>query len=69
VWWVDPGWMSGAQQSHSIVPLLSWAGERKYNKRLVGRDKDRERSLTYYHHRQNRFDLGKLMILLTIRLE
>ena len=23
------------------LPLLSWTGERKYNKELVGRDKDR----------------------------
>ena len=26
----------------SITPLLNWTGERKYNERLVGRDKDRE---------------------------
>ena len=25
---------------------LTWIGERKYNERLVGRDKDRERSLS-----------------------
>jgi len=31
--------------------LLSWAGERKCSERLVGPDKDRERSLTNYHHR------------------
>ena len=42
LWWVDPGWMPGAHQSCSITPLLSWTGERKYNKSLVGRDKDRE---------------------------
>jgi len=24
------------------LPLLSWTGERKYNERLVGRDKHRE---------------------------
>ena len=34
-------------------------GRRKYNKKLVGRDKDREGSLTSYGHRQNRLDLGK----------
>jgi len=28
------------------LPLLNWTGERKYDERLVGRDKDRERSLT-----------------------
>jgi len=36
------------------LPLLSWTGERKYDERLKGRDKDRERSLTIYHHGQNR---------------
>ena len=61
VWWVDPGWMPGPHQSHSITPLLNWTGERKLNERLVGRDKDRERSLTNYHHGQNRLDLGKLV--------
>jgi len=40
-----------------ILPLLSWTGERKYNERLMSQDKDRERSLTCYHHRQNRLDL------------
>jgi len=35
--------------------------ERKYNKRLMGRDKDSEKSLTSYHHGQNRLNLGKLI--------
>jgi len=43
------------------LPLLSWTGERKYDERLKGRDKDRERSLTNYCHRQNRLKLGKLV--------
>jgi len=30
--------------------LLSWTGERKYHKMLKGQDKDRDRSLTNYHH-------------------
>ena len=30
VWWVDPGWMSGAHQSHSITPPSS-AGQRREN--------------------------------------
>jgi len=38
------------------LPLLSWTGERKYDERLMGGDKDRERSLTNYCHRQNRFN-------------
>jgi len=41
--------------------LLSWTGEKKYDERLLGRDKDMERSLTNYHHGQNRLDLGKLV--------
>jgi len=41
------------------LPLLSWTEERKYNERLVGQDKDRERSLTNCCHGQNRLDLGK----------
>jgi len=38
------------------LPLLSWTGERRYDERLVGRDKDRERSLTNYCHGQNRLN-------------
>jgi len=41
------------------LPLLKWTGERKYDERLKGRDKDRERSLTNYCHRQNRLNLGR----------
>jgi len=41
------------------LPLLSWIGERKYDERLEGRDKDRERSLVNYCHRQNRLNLGR----------
>jgi len=41
------------------LPLLSWTGERKYDERLEGRDKDRERSLTNYCHGQNRLNLGR----------
>ena len=51
--WVDPAWMPGAHQSCSVTAPPQ-AGERKYNKRLVGRDKDRERSFSNYCHRQNR---------------
>ena len=46
------------------LPLLSQTGERKYNKRLVGQDTDRERSLTNYRHRQNGLDLGKKINLI-----
>jgi len=41
------------------LPLLNWTGERKYDERLKGRDKDRERSLTNYHHGQNNMNLGR----------
>ncbi len=27
-----------------LLPFLNWTGERKYNERLMGRDKDRESS-------------------------
>jgi len=43
------------------LPLLSWTGEKKYSERLVGQDKDRERSLTSYRPGQNRLNLGKLV--------
>lgn len=38
--------------------LLSWLGEQKYNEKFMGQDKVRERSLTKYHHGQNRLTLG-----------
>jgi len=41
------------------LPLLNWTGERKYDERLEGRDKDRQRSLTNYCHGQNSLDLGR----------
>jgi len=42
-----------------LLPLLNWTGERKYDERLEGRDKDRERSLTNYCHGQNRLTWGE----------
>jgi len=51
--------MPGAHQNRSITPSPQLDGERKYDERLEGRDKDRERSLTNYHHRQNRLNLGR----------
>ena len=41
------------------LPLLNWTEERKYDERLEGRDKDRERTLTNYCHEQNRLNLEK----------
>lgn len=38
--WVHPSWMPSAH--------LSWTGERKYNERLLGQDKGRERSFTRF---------------------
>jgi len=44
------------------LPLLNWTGEKKkYDERLMGRDKDRELSFTNYHHGKNKLDLGKLV--------
>jgi len=54
---VYPGWTPRAHQKCSITPLLSWTGERKYDDRLVGREKDGERSLTNYHHGQSRLNV------------
>jgi len=61
VWWTDPVWISGAYQSCPITPFLSQTGETKFSKRLMDRDKDRESSLSSYHHTQNRLDFGKLV--------
>ena len=41
------------------LPLLRWTEEKKYDERLEGQDKDRERSLTNHSHRQNRLNLGR----------
>ena len=60
LWWVDPGWTPGAHQSRSITPSPQLDRGENNNERLMGRDKDRERSLTNYHHRHNRLNLGKL---------
>jgi len=43
------------------LPFFNWTGEKKKDERLLGRDKDRERSLTDYHHGQNRLNWGKLV--------
>ena len=43
--------------------LLGGRRERKYNERLLGRGKDRERSLTNYRHGQNRLDLGQINLI------
>lgn len=51
---VNLDWRPGANQSCSITPLLSWTGVWKYDKKLTGWDKDREKSLTDCHHGQNR---------------
>ena len=34
--WVDPGWMPGAHKSRSVIPLLSWTGERKTEQKACG---------------------------------
>jgi len=40
-------------------PSSTGQGRGKYDERLMGRDKDRERSLTNYCHGQNRLNLGR----------
>ena len=45
------------------LPLLSWTGEKKYEERLMGRDKGRERSLTRYPQGQIRLNLGKKSLI------
>jgi len=51
--------MPGAHQSPLSLSVLSWTGKKKYDERLMGQDKDRERSLTNYCHGQNRLNLGR----------
>jgi len=51
---------SGAYKSCFITPPPEQDRE-EYDKRLMGQDKDRERSLTSYRHGQNRLNLGKLI--------
>jgi len=43
------------------LPSSVRQGKKKYDKKFMGRDKNRERSLTNCHHGQNRLDLGKLV--------
>jgi len=42
--------MPGAHKNHSVTPLLTWTGERKYDERLEGRNEEtrteRNHSLT-----------------------
>jgi len=40
-------------------PSSTGQGRKKYDERLMGRDKDREKSLTSYGHGQNRFNSWK----------
>jgi len=47
------------------LSLLSWRGEKKYNERLMDQDEDRERSLTIYHHGQNKLSLRILISFIT----
>jgi len=61
-YWLQEGWcvswcdgltLDGCQvpaKAALLVPLLSWTGEGKYNKRLMGWDNSRERSLSNYSY-------------------
>jgi len=53
--------MPGAQKSCAITPLLNWTGEKKYGKRLVDHNKDRETSLASYLHGQSRLNFRKVI--------
>lgn len=53
---------------HSLLPH-SGIERRKYNERLMGEDKNRERSLTNYGHRQNRLGEKNQFNLLPIKSE
>jgi len=44
------------------LPLLSWKGERKYDKRLVGRDKHREIT-QQLPSRAKQIELGEIRII------
>lgn len=46
--------MPVAHQDSPLLPFLSWARERKPNKRILRQGKDRETSLHYNHHGQKR---------------
>lgn len=58
--WVDLGRMLGAYQRQHHSPLQMDSGEKIYNKRLINLNKDKEISLTNYHHGPNRFNYKKL---------
>lgn len=60
--------MSGAHQSCSTPPLLSWPGKRKYNERLLSWGKGRERSVIACCHGQNRPNVGKLIEFITSQI-
>lgn len=48
--WVDPGWILGAHQSSLSLPSPVEQG-REIEEKALRSTKDRERSLTSYHHR------------------
>lgn len=52
-------------QNCFVTPLLIWIGEREYKERLMGLDKDEERSLSNYSQGQNRLHSEKLVYFIT----
>lgn len=52
------GFRHGSHPAAHLLPLLSRARWEKRMRRLMGHIKA-DRSLTYYHHGQNRCNLGK----------
>jgi len=54
------GWINARCTLNPLsLSLFNWTGERKYDERLEGQDKDRKISLTNYCHGQNRLNLGR----------
>ena len=60
VWWVDLGWLPGAHPAAVSLPLLSRTGGENMMKSLWVEIRT-GRTLTNYHHAQNRLNLGKLI--------
>jgi len=61
--------MTGAHKAALSLPLFNWTGEKNYDKKLLSRDKDRERSLSNYRHGQNRLNSGNQFDLSPIKSE
>jgi len=61
------GWPSGAQQAALSLPSVAGQGRENITKGLWVKLRT-GRSLTYYHHRQTRLDLGQLISFITYQI-